>query len=275
VIALKIIPKRIAKIELECAHQGQVYRHFVATQTLNSTNTLGLFAHEYNNQDTVLCIINEQSLNKLNFNCSKESNAYGGENEVTRVIELGLTEEAIYVGQNVKHVTAMADWSLFLHSHTTLKKTILQTADVYNNTVGASATPKLQLYNSFESSHALIDVDNVVGWDTELVYLRDGIIGRVQPEQCPYATCVSCMASHDYCDFQGQSCRDGGDVCPAPTEERYTKNVEHGAALVLEFDKVKHNITSEQLRIYDELIWYRGRQAINTSSGQFHFHHQF
>lgn len=178
----------------------------------------------------------------------------------------------------------MPDWSLFLHSHTTLKKTILQTADVYNNTVGAS-TPKLQLYNSFESSHALIDVDSVVGWGTELVYLRDGIIGRVQPEQCPYATCVSCMASHDYCDFQGQSCRGGGGdgddgdlTCPAPTEERYTKNVEHGTALVLEFDKVKHNITSEQLRIYDELIWYRGRQAINTTtpaSGQFHFHHHF
>lgn len=171
----------------------------------------------------------------------------------------------------------MPDWSLFLHSKTRLKKTMLQTADVYNNTVGAS-TPKLQLYNNFESSHALVDVDSVVGWGTELVYLRNGLVGRVQPEQCPYASCVSCMASHDYCDFQGQSCR-GGDgelSCAAPTEERYTKKVEHGAAVVLEFDKVKHNITSEELRIYDELVWHKGGEAVNgTPSGQFHFRHHF
>jgi len=101
--------------------------------------------------------------------------------------------------------------------------------------------------------------------------LRNGLVGRVQPEQCPYASCVSCMASHDYCDFQGQSCR-GGDgelSCTAPTEERYTKKVEHGAAVVLEFDKVKHNITSEELRIYDELVWHKGGEAVNGTSSDF------
>ena len=38
-------------------------------------------------------------------------------------------------------------------------------------------------------------------------------------------------------------------------------------ALVLEFDKRLHNITSEKLNIYDRIIWFHGDNEINTNSG--------
>ena len=38
---------------------------------------------------------------------------------------------------------------------------------------------------------------------------------------------------------------------------------------MLEFDKVKHNITSEELRIYDELVWHKGGDAVNGTSSDF------
>ena len=189
----------------------------------------------------MLCIIN--SLNKLNFNCSK-SNA---DNEATRVIELRLTEVAIYVDRGLKLVTIMPNLSsVYLHSETKLTKKTIQNG---------------QLYHNWETQQTLVDADKIVGWNNELVYLTKGKVGVLSPQvQCPYSSCLSCVASRDYCSFNGQPCQ--SLTCPELTVQHETKRFEHGTAVVLEFDKIRHNITNSKLSIYDQIIWRQGQDQI-------------
>jgi len=241
---------QIAKVELECEHDGQIYRNLVSTHQINETTSLGLFTHEYN-QNSVLCIINRHSLNKLNFNCSK----LNANNEATRVIELRLTEVAIYVDPNgLKLVTIMPNLSsVFLHSQTKLTKKTIQNG---------------QLYHNWEAKQTLVNADKIVGWNNELVYLTKGKVGVLSPlAQCPYSSCLSCVASHDYCSFHGQPCQ--SLTCPKLTVQHETKDVEHGTALVLEFDKIRHNITNSKLSIYDQIIWRHGQDQILMDTSDF------
>ena len=190
----------------------------------------------------MLCIINRHSLNKLNFNCSKSNNE-----EATRVIELRLTEVAIYSDQDLKLVTIMPNLSsVYLHSQTKLKKKTIQNG---------------RLYHNWEAEQSLVNADKIVGWNNELVYLTKGKVSTLSSlAQCPYSSCVSCVASHDYCSFHGQPCQ--SLTCPELTVQHETKNVEHGQALVLEFDKIRHNITNSKLSIYDQIIWRQGQDQI-------------